>query len=59
MIQLLAVAGIGAVAVYAYSSLRGHMQRLEDEQQRENRERSRITELEQDPDTGVYRPKDD
>lgn len=57
MVQLLAVAGIGLVAVYAYKSLRGHMERLEAEEQRLQRENAKVTELEQDPKTGIYRPK--
>ncbi|MEO1397529.1 MAG: hypothetical protein AAFU56_01520 [Pseudomonadota bacterium] len=59
MVQLLAVAGIGAVAIYAYTSLRNHLERLEAEEQRQKRENAKVTELEQDPKTGVYRPKND
>lgn len=57
MVQLIAVVGIGAVALYAYKSLQDHLQRLDEEERAKLNEQKVVTELEQDPETGVYRPK--
>ncbi len=60
MIQFVAAAAIGAVGVYAYSSFRKHMDALQKEERKaaEAAKPGNLTELEKDPKTGVYRPKD-
>ncbi|MEL6947984.1 MAG: hypothetical protein AAFO73_10170 [Pseudomonadota bacterium] len=58
MVQLIAAVGLGAVALYAYKSLQDHLQRLDEEDTRAKlNEQKAVTELEQDPETGIYRPK--
>ena len=58
MIQLVAMAAIGGVAYVAWSSFRKHMAEIEaKEVERRNRPKL-VGELEQDPETGKYRPKD-
>lgn len=60
MIQFVAAAALGAVGVYAYSSFRKHMDAIQEEEKKatEAAKPENLTELEKDPITGVYRPKD-
>lgn len=60
MIQLVALAGLGAVGLYAYSSFRKHMDALQaQERERAKAGRSPKTagDLEHDPETGRYKLK--
>jgi len=60
MIQFVAAAALGAVGVYAYSSFRKHMDAIQEEERKaaEAAKPENLTELEKDPKTGVYRPKE-
>ena len=58
MVQLIAVAAIGGLAYVAYSSFRKHMQAIKQAEREENIQNAVVTELQKDPNTGVYRPKD-
>ena len=61
MIQLVAVAAVGAVGLYAWRELRRHMGNLEREERErlmnEGRSKDRPT-LRRDPKTGRYSPDD-
>ncbi len=60
MIQLFAIAAVGALGIYAYNSYRKHMDALEAEEHekaRGEREPNSGGDLEQDPETGRYRIK--
>ena len=62
MIQLVAVAAVGAVGLYAYSSFRKHMDAINAEEQRKAEAKSAqnaktIGDLEHDPETGRYKVK--
>jgi hypothetical protein len=60
---LIALALIGAVGWYAYSVLKKELAKLAEQDRKEAQKRPGTTggkvidELEQDPETGVYRPK--
>jgi len=60
MIQFVAAAAVGAVGLYAYNSFRKHMDALQQEERKaaEAAKPKDLTELEKDPETGIYRPKD-
>ena len=60
MIQLVAVAAVGVVGLYAYNSFRRHMDALKAEELEKaeaERELKSVGDLEHDPDTGRYRIK--
>ncbi len=58
MIQLVAIAAVGGVALFAWSSFKKHMADLE-EKELEKRNKPKLAgELEKDPETGKYRPRD-
>ncbi len=63
MPQLIALALIGAVGWYGYSVLKKKLAELAEQDRKEAQKRPGaakgkvIDELEQDPETGVYRPK--
>ena len=57
MVQLIAAIAIGGVAYVAYSSLKKHLSALEEAEREEALKTAKAAELEQDPKTGVYRPK--
>ena len=59
MIQLVAVAAVGVVGLYAYNSFRKHMEAINEEERRkaEMKKQKPVGELEQDPVTGRYRLK--
>ncbi len=58
MIQLVAIAAVGGVAFYAWSSFKKHMADLE-EQEIEKRDWPKLAgELEKDPKTGKYHLRD-
>ena len=60
MIQLVAVAAVGAVGLYAYNSFRKHMNAINAEEQRQaeaKRTPKAVGDLEHDPETGRYRVK--
>lgn len=62
MIQLVAVAAVGAVGLYAYNSFRKHMDAINAEEQRQAeaksaRDAKTIGDLEHDPETGRYKVK--
>lgn len=62
MIQLVAVAAVGAVGLYAYNSFRKHMDAINAEEQRKAEAKSAhdaktIGDLEHDPETGRYKVK--
>lgn len=56
MVQLIAVAAVGGLALYAYSSFKRHMSAIEEEERLSN-EKNRSGDLEYDPKSGKYRPK--
>ena len=58
MIQLVAVAAVGAVGLYAYASFRKHMDALKAQEQakaRAKQEPKSVGNLEHDPKTGRYK----
>ncbi|NKB51968.1 MAG: hypothetical protein GKR97_07050 [Rhizobiaceae bacterium] len=62
MIQLVAVAAVGAVGLYAYNSFRKHMDAINAEERRKaaaaaTKPPKSAGDLEHDPETGVYRLK--
>ena len=60
MIQLVAIAALGAVGLYAYGSFRKHMDALEAqdrEKAKTKREPKSALDLEHDPKTGRYKLK--
>lgn len=63
MPQLIALALVGAVGWYAYSVLKKKLAELAEQDRKDAQKRPGTTngkvidELEQDPETGVYRPK--
>ena len=60
MIQLVAVAAVGAVGLYAYNSFRKHMDAIQAEERRQAQAAKNpkaIGDLEHDPETGRYRVK--
>ena len=60
MIQLVAVAAVGAVGLYAYNSFRKHMNAINAEERRQaeaKRTPKAVGDLEHDPETGRYRVK--
>ena len=62
MIQLVAVAAVGVVGLYAWKELRRHLSDIDREERErlmnEGRPKERPT-LRKDPDTGRYRPDGD
>ncbi|WP_350332907.1 hypothetical protein [Coralliovum pocilloporae] len=59
MIQLLPAALIGAAGYLAYKAVRKEMKRVGDEIREADRKANHIPTLERDPETGIYRPRDD
>ena len=60
MIQLVAVAAVGAVGLYAYSSFRKHMDAINAEERKKAQAAQKpksVGDLEHDPETGRYRLK--
>ena len=60
MIQLVAVAAVGAVGLYAYSSFRKHMDAINAEERKKAQATKRpksVGDLEHDPKTGRYKLK--
>jgi len=60
MIQLVAVAAVGAVGLYAYSSFRKHMDAINAEERKKaqaTKGPKSVGDLEHDPKTGRYRLK--
>ena len=60
MIQLVAVAAVGAVGLYAYTSFRKHMDAINAEERRKaqaTKSPKSAGDLEHDPETGRYRLK--
>lgn len=60
MIQLVAVAAVGAIGIYAYNSFRKHMDAiaLEEEKKAKKAEGPKsVGDLEHDPKTGRYKVK--
>ncbi len=55
MVQLIAVAALGSVALVAYSSFRKHWDRIQREELEKAKKPKSGGDLEQDPKTGRYR----
>ena len=58
MVQLIAVAALGAVAYVGYNAFKKHMSELEEADRRAKAEARHVPNLEKDPVSGKYRPKD-
>ncbi len=58
MVQLIAVAAVGAVVWVGVSSFRKHMLALKQQEAKRAEEAKIIPDLEQDPKTGRYKPRD-
>ena len=59
MIQLVAVAAVGAVGLYAYSSFKKHMAEIKAKEKLEEiKQPKTVGDLEKDPKTGKYRMRD-
>ncbi len=57
MVPLIAALGLGGVAYVAWNSLKKHMAEIEEEERRKAEGPRAGGELEQDPETGRYRPR--
>lgn len=58
MVQLIAVAAIGGVALVAYNAFRKHWNDIQAEELEKAKKPKVVGDLEQDPETGRYKPKD-
>jgi len=58
MIQLVAIAAVGGVAYVAWSSFKKHMADIEAKEVEKRQKPKLAGELERDPETGKYRPRD-
>ncbi len=58
MVPIIAAAAVGAVVWVGYSSFKKHMAELQEKERRAAEEAKVVPNLEKDPETGRYRPKD-
>ncbi len=57
MVQLIALGLIGALGWYGYNAFKKEMAKTGEKIRKAEEDNATIAELEQDPETGVYKPK--